>query len=344
MNKEIIEKSRLLNDSGYLNQVGYAKTPLLEYNRKHIKGNRLRIKEWDYYLIYNEKFAVALTIADNSYMGLISATFIDFEKRIQKTESIMPFFTMGKLKLPNSSALGNLKFQNKKVKLEFSHDGKSRRIKFNMQNYYRTTSLHVDVGLTNEPKDSMVIVTPFKESKRAFYYNQKIIGMIAAGRVRYRGDEYLFDKSDSLAILDWGRGVWPRKNTWFWGAANGYINQKRFGFNIGYGFGDTSLATENMVFVDGVAHKLDQVTFHIPLNGFGKEDYLKPWKFTSNDGRFEMGFEPIIDRSSFSTALVVSSDQHQVFGYFTGTVVLDDGSIIEVSRLLGFAEKVKNIW
>ncbi|TFF96878.1 MAG: DUF2804 domain-containing protein, partial [Promethearchaeota archaeon] len=111
------------------------------------------------------------------------------------------------------------------------------------------------------------------------------------------------------------------------------------GFNIGYGFGDTSKATENIIFYDGVGHKLDKITFH-----FDEDDYLKPWKFTSNDGRFEMDFEPIIDRSSKFNLLVLKSIQHQVFGYFSGKMILDDGQEIEVSRLLGFAEKVYNKW
>ena len=76
----------------------------------------------------------------------------------------------------------------------------------------------------------------------------------------------------------------------------------------------------------------------------GKEDYLKPWKFTSDDGRFEMDFAPIIDRASNTDFKVLKSDQHQVFGRFTGTAVLDDGTRLEVKDLLGFAEKVENKW
>ncbi|MBR5739895.1 MAG: DUF2804 family protein, partial [Firmicutes bacterium] len=36
--------------------------------------------------------------------------------------------------------------------------------------------------------------------------------------------------------------------------------------------------------------------------------------------------------------------QHQVFGKYTGSMVLDDGSVIEVKDFLGFAEKVFNKW
>ena len=69
------------------------------------------------------------------------------------------------------------------------------------------------------------------------------------------------------------------------------INGKPFGLNIGYGFGNTTAASKNPVIYDGKAHKLDDVTFH-----FQKKDFLKPWKITSSDGRFEMDFKPIMDR------------------------------------------------
>ncbi|MHA1467033.1 MAG: DUF2804 domain-containing protein, partial [Promethearchaeota archaeon] len=111
------------------------------------------------------------------------------------------------------------------------------------------------------------------------------------------------------------------------------------GWNIGYGFSDRSYASENLLFYNRVGHKIDEVTFHIDTN-----DYLKPWKFSSNDGRFEMDFEPLIDRSSKLNFMVIKSIQHQVFGYFTGFFILDDGTKIEVNRMLGFAEDVYNKW
>ena len=94
---------------------------------------------------------------------------------------------------------------------------------------------------------------------------------------------------------------------------------------------------------DGKIHKLEQVHFEIPEKD-GKEDYLSPWVFTSSDGRFEMKFEPIMDRSSKTDLLVICSDQHQVFGRFSGTVILDDGRKLEIDHLTGFAEKVRNKW
>jgi hypothetical protein len=70
--------------------------------------------------------------------------------------------------------------------------------------------------------------------------------------------------------LDWGRGVWPYNNTWYWSSINGEYNGHLYGFNLGYGFGDTSKATENMFFFDKQAYKLDDIIFSIPQKDNGE--------------------------------------------------------------------------
>ena len=51
-----------------------------------------------------------------------------------------------------------------------------------------------------------------------------------------------------------------------------------------------------------------------------------------------------MDRASCTDFKILKSDQHQVFGTFTGTAILDDGTEIHVKDLPGFAEKVENKW
>ena len=84
----------------------------------------------------------------------------------------------------------------------------------------------------------MVICTPFNKPGH-FYYNQKINCMRASGAVRIGEEEYRFEPDSSFGVLDWGRGVWTYHNTWYWGSASGLVDGVDFGFNIGYGFGDT---------------------------------------------------------------------------------------------------------
>jgi hypothetical protein len=314
---------------------------LLDYDRADIKASKLRIKEWDYYLVTNDEFAVALTISDNAYMGLMSASIIDFKEVREKTNSELVLFPMSKTDLPSSSKQGISKFKNKNVDFSFEKNENERHLKVRYNRFDGDDPFFADIVLTDEPADSMVIATPFEKPK-AFYYNQKIIGMKAKGTAEFAGKTYTFDNADSFGLLDWGRGVWTYDNTWYWGAGQGLVQGKVFGFNIGYGFGDTSAASENMLFYDGAAHKLDGVSFNIPQNVRGGYDFVSPWTFTSTDGRFEMDFKPIIDRAALISLAVLKSDQHQVFGTFTGKAVLDDGTVLEIKDFLGFAEKVHN--
>ncbi|MGN0658225.1 MAG: DUF2804 domain-containing protein [Emergencia sp.] len=344
MQHQITAPGPLLDEKGHLTEPGYAKTMLPVYDRSAIRAPGWRIKEWDYYYIGNDRYGVALTIADNSYMGLDSISLLDFEKRWEQTTSPMSFFTGGKVGFPSSSSIGDVFHSGKNHALYFRNDGRERVLEFSMKNFCKGKPLEGRICLHDPHGESMVIATPFAGKPDHFYFNQKINCMPAEGSVFFDGREYTFDPADSFAVLDWGRGVWTYRNTWYWGSASGLADGVPFGFNIGYGFGDTSAASENMLFYDHKAHKLEDVTFLIPQDGQGREDYMSPWKFTSSDGRFEMDFVPVLDRHADSNVGIIRSNQHQVFGRFSGKAVLDDGTVIPVKNLMGFAEKVYNKW
>jgi len=340
MQLQLKEEDKLLNEKGELKHAGWAKDVILEYKRSDIKASKFKIKEWDYYCILSENKGVAFTVADNSYIGFVAVTIFDFDKAVEISNSVIIPLSMGKFNMPSSSKNGDVKFQNKNISLNFILEKELRIIEVNYLNFANKETLKGKIFL-QRPKnnESMVIATPFAENKKAFYYNQKINCMSAKGELSFGNQKICFSTENSFGVLDWGRGVWTYSNTWYWGSASGKVNGKLFGFNIGYGFGDTSKASENMIFYEGKAHKFDQVEFIIP-----KDDYLNPWKFTSSDLRFEMDFVPILDRYSNTNLLIIKSTQHQVFGKYAGKAILDDGTEIIVKNFLGFAEKVMNRW
>lgn len=336
---EITAKGPLLNDNGLIREPGWARSLILDYDRKMIRAPKSRIKEWDYYAVLNDHFGIAFTIADNGYMGFISVTLFDFEKKHEITKTLMTPFPMGKFKMPSTSEERDVQYSQKGFNLTFENNLNTRALTVNIANFQKGHPLSGRITLEKDPKhESMVIATPF-ERKGRFYYNQKINNMKASGKLEFGGKIFDFEARPSFGVLDWGRGVWTYQNTWYWGSASGELEGIPFGFNIGYGFGDTSAASENMLFYNGKAHKLEDVTFNIP-----PDSYLKPWTFTSSDKRFEMNFEPVLDRHSNANFLLLQSDQHQVFGYFTGTAVLDDGTEVILDKFFGFAEKVFNKW
>lgn len=336
-NHEVTTVQSLLKEDGSLREPGWSKNLVQIYNKNQIKAPKFRIKEWDYYLVLNEEFAGAFTISDDGYIGLQSVSLLNFKEGWEHTETILNPFPMGKYKLPSTSEMGNTIYKDKRLHMRFLVKQGERRIQCKFKNFYQGKEFSCDIRLEQPKMDTMVIATPWKEKKTAFYYNQKINCMPASGTMTYDGRTYTFSKETDFGTLDWGRGVWTYDNRWYWGSGNTVIDGKPFGFNIGYGFGDTSAASENMLFYDGKCHKLDDVTFHIP-----KDDYMKPWTFSSSDGRFEMDFVPVLDRAAHTAALIIETDQHQVFGRMSGKAVLEDGKIIELKDVLCFAEDVHN--
>lgn len=335
-NHEVTQRQPLLDGQGRISEPGWARSPLWEYDRSKITAPGFRIKEWDYYLVMNQEYGAAFTLSDNGYMGVQSVSLLNFKEKWEHTETIVTPFPMGKMKMPSSSGSGNIVFHDRRLRMEFRVEPGKRMISCDFRDFDQGKPFFCEISLEQPDMDTMNIATPWK-GKNAFYYNQKINCMRAEGYMSYDGRTYWFSPQTDYGTLDWGRGVWTYDNTWYWGSGNGTLGEKPFGFNIGCGFGDTSAATENILFYDGTGHKLDDVFFHIP-----EDDLMKSWTFTSSDGRFEMAFEPVLDRSARMSAFIVSSDQHQVFGKMSGKAVLDDGRFIELKDFMCFAEIVHN--
>lgn len=346
MQQQHLSAGPLLNERGGLAQAGWATEELRRYDRAAVAASWLRIKEWDYYCALSDAgesgptVGLALTVADNGYMGLLGVSWLDLTARTETTENALLPFPRGRLRLPASADAGDIAVRHRSLRLEFRHDGPRRHLIVEAPRFDGGRGMSAELTLAAPPRDRTVVATPFPRAPKAFYYNQKINCLAATGTVTVGGVEHTFDGSRSFGVFDWGRGVWTYDNTWYWGSASGIHHGVPFGFNIGHGFGDTTAASENMVFYDGKGHKLDRVHFHLPAGTYDGA----PWRFTSNDERFEMEFEPILDRAADVNALVVRSTQHQVFGRYTGYAQLDDGSRIEVKGLLGFAEQVRNRW
>jgi len=330
----------LLDEKGHLIEAGYHTKLIKEYQRSAIKVKGLRIKEWDYYYVGNDRYGIALTIADNDYLWLTSVTLFDFVLKNEHTSTQMGFLPKGKLKLPESSTSGNTDVHFKNHQISFHVKGKQRIITASIQKFQNQETLNIDLVLEPTIQDSMVIATPF-EKPTHFYYNQKINLLKAKGTVKINNQTY--DFNDCYGVLDWGRGVWTYKNTWYWSSMSGVSSGVKIGFNLGYGFGNTSQATENMLFVDQQTYKFEDVVFSIPQKD-GKDDYMSLWEIHSKSKDIHLTFTPILDRYSKANLILLKSIQHQVFGLFNGTFQLPNGNKIEIKDMIGFAEKVTNHW
>ena len=343
-NHEVTKEQPLLNKEGKIIEEGWARHPVWSYDRSKIKACALKKKEWDYYAITNQEqgWTVCGTISDLGYAALLSVSYIDYKLGKFAQADEMKFFTLGKLALEASSQPdSNVQYIGKNIRLTFLKRGEKRHIMIASPSL-KLPDGRVGLDLTatlSQPKEmeSMNIATSWKENRKAFYLNEKVNCMPAEGSIRRENDTQELSPSKVFGVLDWGRGRWTYQNTWYWSSGSGLVDGHKFGFNLGYGFTDRTPASENVIFYDDKIHKLEDITFKLP-----EDSFMKNWTFTSSDGRFEMDFKPAVDRCSKMNFGVIKTDQHQVFGYFTGKAILDDGTVISVKDFPAFAEKVFN--
>ena len=344
--RHITTPGPVLDEHGVITP-GYSERSICTYRRADIKAPFYRIKEWDFYQVSDGEKCLQFTYGHASYAGQVAVMLFNFKTgEVIANISKLLALPFGSLHLPeNAEQDSDICYDKGGVHLRFKVEGDTRYLSFSAPDF--------EANITLERKNpySLVIHIPFDEYKTAFYYNHKINCMTARGRAVCGGKEYIFGDG-AFGLLDWGRGVWTRDNTWYWAVAQGWQDGRRFGLNLGYGFGDTSAASENMVFIDGAAHKLHRVDFGIPQKTGGahakktadRYQLMQPWHMTDDEGRLDLVFTPLLDRVDWMDFKLIRSDQHQVFGRFDGTVVLDDGSTLPVENLLGSAEVIHNVY
>ena len=341
---EILAPLPLHAAKGLLGQEGWARHPYWRYRRHAVPASAWKIKEWDYYAVMSaeQQFAIGLTASNLGYAGLYAICFVDLANGRSYQSDALQVLPLARHAFPEQADNGEVRFESKQLSLHFVTEAGQRRLRFASPTLECPAGRGIEgeIGLTQPAGlESMNIATSWAENRRAFYYNSKFNCLPASGGFDFAGRHYALQPERELGVLDWGRGVWTYRNTWYWGSASGYLDGVPFGFNLGYGFSDRSPATENLLIHDSRVHKLDQVQFH-----FDPSDWLKPWRVSSNDQRLELSFRPAVDRNSQINLLAIASEQHQVFGYFSGRAVLDDGCVLQLVDFPGFAEEVRNRW
>ncbi len=345
MQRRIEEERELLNKRGEISAEGYAVHPFWRYRRRRIRAPWYRIKEWDYYAVIDQETGLGctLTYSDLGYIGLYALCLVDLKHSRWHQVDSLRLFPAGRSGLAETADEEHtLSYSGSTLHMTIDRRDDARLIAFDCDDF----PWGDERGLSGEivliqPADQerMVIATSWEEKRSAFYYNQKINCMPASGFISIGSKDHTLTDGASFGVLDWGRGRWTYENRWYWASASGLVEERPFGFNLGYGFSDRSSASENMLFFDGRAHKLDQAEFI-----FDPADYLKPWRIRSNDQRLELEFIPDLDRNGNTNFGLIRSLQHQLFGRYRGFALLDDGRRLEIDGLAGFAEDVYNRW
>jgi len=340
---EIFNPMSLLDEKGQPHNFGWARYPLFFYDPSALYSLRQRLTESDRYIIHTPTNMFIFEIKSDGWLGHMSISVISLRDKKRSTQifkNIMPFSSY---QMPINSESGSARWRGgkglrnrNKTRLDFiCMDKGVRIIKADIPLFGHNRSLRGAIILTpQEEQQSLVANQPWRTAKKAFRYTRCSPWYFAEGMMQFGSTEIIFNRGNAWGIFDWMRCVRPKADIRYCAIASGMIEGKLLGLCIGYSWADFSLGTENGFFVDGVLHKLEQVTFHIPLSNI-----LAPWRFTSNDNRLEMTFQPHQERIDKRRLFIHNSTRRQICGFFSGKAQLDDGSILEFHNLTGFAER-----
>ena len=338
---EISSPVSVLDELGRPRNFGWARSPYFIYNPSSLSVPRRRVCESDRYILISPSHLIIMEILDNGFLGYAGMSVICLRDRNRSTQIYHIPFPMGTMELPRNSDAGSVRLQHKKYFFNFAAmDDGVRIIKTDIPKFGHHRSLRGELVLTPPPgAESLVTNMPWRDKKYVFRCARHSPWYIAEGVIQFGTQELVFTRGNSWGIFEWSRGVRPPADIRYSAAGCGQSCGRQAGISVGYDTADSGPGTGNAFFLDGKIHKLDQVTFHTsPSNWF------QPWRFTSNDNRLQMIFAPHQIRAENHQTIFQSLRRRQVCGFFSGKVVLDDGSDFEFQNIAGFAERQKSQW
>ena len=327
---EVTRPVPLLDGRGNQTEPGWARRMVFEYPERRMHARPRLLKEWDFYQIQLGEWVLQVTVGHVSYAGNAAATLI--RPATGEKQSFSRLFPLSVRHMGASPDVPHtVRCAGKDFAAEIGYRAGETHIAFT------APDTEVDVTLPHDPADdAMVIATPFRK-RGQFYLNSKEHFYGVTGQARIGGVTAQAQPGDT-ALLDWGRGVWPFTQEWYWGCGAMEQDGRRIGMNIGWGFGDLSAATENMFFVDGRTIKLGRL-----ITDMDEGEMDRPWHFRDEDGRMEMTMIPEYDNDTATKLLWVDNRCHQVFGTFSGWIDAPEGRIA-FSGLRAFVEHARNRW
>lgn len=327
--REISEPVLLSYPDGSLNRdaVGYSRRPLHICNLPTGWRAWGRNKRWEYWGLVTPTHIVGLTIASLDYAGLLQVYVLDRRSGESFNEDKV---------VPLASGI---RFQDTPTGVDAFYEGEPR-LAFHTHQQGTQLTVHskrvqLDAVAMAEG-DALGVVVPWTD--RLYQYTLKHVAQRVGGTLTIDGEALALHPDHCFAVLDRGRGRWPRRITWNWGAGFGHVGGASFGLQVGGQWTDGTGSTENAVVIDG---RLE----HIPETLEWRYDLKapeQPWHIESASLRATL--TPFHVRRAATNAWVVRSSTHQAFGHWAGVYRGADGVEHAFDGLVGWAEEAANLW
>ena len=326
--RELTAPVALCTPDGRLNPdaIGWSRTPVHDCA---LPGSWGRRKRWDFWALTGPGCAMNVTYADVDYLGLVDVWFCDLVAAESVSRSIVRPLGSG-MTAPDRVAGGSMRSSGRGFACSIEEETNGTRIRVEAK------SFGADVLVVRpDGHESLSVVIPWSE--RRFQFTNKDVSRPAAGQVEWNGRTYELQ----WGTLDFGRGKWPYRTNWNWGAAAGMVNGVRVGLQLGGKWTAGTGMTENALCIDGRLSKLSEELVWT----YDTSDWLRPWTIrTPSSDRVDLVFSPTYDKRSRLNLGIASTSVDQCFGTYAGTIVGDDGRRLSVDGVFGWAEEATWRW
>jgi hypothetical protein len=191
-------------------------------------------------------------------------------------------------------------------------------------------------------RESLNVVIPWSDAR--FQYTSKHQARPARGTLTIGSEQHHLDDTPAGAwgVLDVGRGRWPYRTTWNWGGGAGQASPDGpvVGIQVGGRWTEGTGFTENGILVDG---RLTKIGTELAWE-YDWARPMQPWTVTDPSGHLDLTLDPRFDKHSKTSLVAVRTETHQVFGTWSGHIVDDAGTRIELHGIQGFAEESRSRW
>lgn len=324
--REINETTPLCLPNGRLNPaaVGYTRAP------KHLPNIRGwgRNKRWEYWGIVCPTHIVGLTIASLDYAGLLHVYLLDRRDGSYLSEDRVIPFARG-VALEDALRPERAEASSRGLSIAFIECEEGTRLRV------RSPRVELD-ALARSRGEALGVVVPWSPTR--FQYTLKDVARSLDGELIVDGERIGLHGDSAWAVLDRGRGRWPREIVWNWAAGFGVVDGRALGLQLGGKWTDGTGSTENAIIVDGRLHYLDEKMRW----EYVREEANGAWHIQSES--VNAALTPFHLRHEKTDLLLIRSETHQAFGHWSGSVRLSSGEELRIEGLVGWAEEAAHLW
>ena len=286
---------------------------------------KLKFNQFHFIGLLGEEFMAGIAIVD---LKLVSNCFFYVwhkDRGLMVEESAIVPFGLG-TNMDTSPDEGRSKFSHLGTKSEIFQKDKTTHVSLNSK------SVNANIQL-KQSNDYQPLRVCSQAGYNGWVYTQKSAGLTVSGEFKIKDERFDLSAMNLLGSVDWSCGFMRRETAWNWACFSGKDNQDRIvGLNLASGVNVTGV-TENGFWLDGALHKLGPVRFN-----FLRHSPETPWMIESDCGRVNLTFMPEGKRTEKVNVGILASNFKQMFGYYNGSIITDQGETVKLERVAGFAE------